>query len=39
MCQIRAYMRAFGLSQEEVDRISITDPGKIAMTASAVLSA
>jgi hypothetical protein len=29
MRQIRAYMCAFGLSREEVDRISITNPGKI----------
>ena len=44
--QIRAYMCAFGLSHEEVDRISITNPGKIvdivpsarAPTGSAVVS-
>jgi hypothetical protein len=29
MRQIRAYMCAFGLSREEVDRISVTNPGKI----------
>jgi Family of unknown function (DUF6282) len=29
MRQIRAYMCAFGLSHEEVNRISITNPGKI----------
>jgi hypothetical protein len=29
MRQIRAYMCAFGLSREEVDEISITNPGKI----------
>jgi predicted urease superfamily metal-dependent hydrolase len=46
MRQIRAYMNAFGLSQDEVDRISITNPGKIiglvpsglAATASALVS-
>jgi predicted urease superfamily metal-dependent hydrolase len=36
MRQIRAYMCAFGLSREQVDRISVTNPGKIVGVAPGV---
>ena len=29
MREIRGFMRAFGLSKEEVDQISIVNPGKL----------